>query len=456
MFCTRCGKMLEDGEECPCKQNGIEGVNPEQPWGFDSRTTSYDSHGFEHREHGYPYGKPNGLKVENIALGAVACVAILMLAGFSIIALSNMHQDNVDLYSFDVPLSGGTAYLSEDFKSNVLTYDVRDEGIFAMVNLDVTDVASYSWVVYDLNHSKYDLEAAVGILIPYWGERMATSGPELNMSDLGVGEYRIEAMYDSITPGKGLVSIISGNYKYNSHMEREFSWVYEGEDYSVKLGFEYNEYAKYSDMDVRRQLFSNYSFSRALPNFISMDEPILLDLASQLKALYAEGHTDQELANFVSDFVQCCIKYPPYGNGISGDMYQYGQDEYFAHPVETLFHGYGDCEDTSFLTANLLQLLGFDSAVVLIPTHAMAAVALGDGYSPTTYHSNQKVLTFKHDGKTYFLIETTAEAISMAIGIVASSGSVVEETENYRGYDARGSGSNGYYILSEHVRVTSS
>ena len=63
--------------------------------------------------------------------------------------------------------------------------------------------------------------------------------------------------------------------------------------------------------------------------------------------------------NFVISFTQS-LKY-------SEDNITAGVGEYPRYPIETLVDQTGDCEDTSALLISLLESLGYEAAMILIP-----------------------------------------------------------------------------------------
>lgn len=71
---------------------------------------------------------------------------------------------------------------------------------------------------------------------------------------------------------------------------------------------------------------------------------------------------------FISSFVQSMEYSRAYEFSRTGD--------YPSYPLETLSRGSGDCEDLSILLISLLKQAGFDSVLLIMPTHAAVAVSL--------------------------------------------------------------------------------
>ncbi len=83
-----------------------------------------------------------------------------------------------------------------------------------------------------------------------------------------------------------------------------------------------------------------------------------------------------------------------------GDVFT-GYDEYPKYPVETFFEKNGDCEDTSYLAASIIDAMNRGVALVLLPRHMAIAVWM-DCDTPGTY--------YKFNGRCYYYVETTSES----------------------------------------------
>jgi len=77
-----------------------------------------------------------------------------------------------------------------------------------------------------------------------------------------------------------------------------------------------------------------------------------------------------------------------------------GYDEYPKYPVETFFEKNGDCEDTSYLTASIIDAMGYGSALILLPGHMAVGVYMNCDNSGTYYEL---------DGRCYYYVETTSK-----------------------------------------------
>jgi hypothetical protein len=73
----------------------------------------------------------------------------------------------------------------------------------------------------------------------------------------------------------------------------------------------------------------------------------------------------------VLNFVQCCIPY-------SFDKDTTGFDDWPRYPIETLMEQTGDCEDVAILCAAVISRLGFQTVLLLYPSHLAFGVAGAD------------------------------------------------------------------------------
>ena len=103
------------------------------------------------------------------------------------------------------------------------------------------------------------------------------------------------------------------------------------------------------------------------------------------KPEFAAYNDARHFADYILAFVQTAADY-------AYDSESFGQDEYWQYPIETLYRGYGDCEDTSILGCALYSHLStLDGAkdwisgasVLLLPGHAMVGVDVNGGLTQT-------------------------------------------------------------------------
>lgn len=122
-------------------------------------------------------------------------------------------------------------------------------------------------------------------------------------------------------------------------------------------------------------------------------EPFLMGVIDTIRETVSDVHNrSPELRNAITEFVQS-LDY-------TRDVDDTGHMAYPKYPIETLRHQQGDCEDGTILLGSLLYTLGYDVALLTMPTkhHMVLGVALDD-------HSGASV---SYDGTEYYLLETTA------------------------------------------------
>lgn len=105
----------------------------------------------------------------------------------------------------------------------------------------------------------------------------------------------------------------------------------------------------------------------------------IIDTIKECEDLAGRTYTDYDTALVVLNFVNA-IDY-------TLDEHNYGIEEYWATPAETLYAGRGDCEDHSALFVTLCRCLGLDTVLAVSEGHVQAGIRLDgkgvvvDGYS---------------------------------------------------------------------------
>ncbi len=99
------------------------------------------------------------------------------------------------------------------------------------------------------------------------------------------------------------------------------------------------------------------------------DDPYISALVNRLDHLAErDGIEGYEKLWFIASFVQS-MKY-----SLANEFSPTG--DYPSYPIETLYRGAGDCEDLSILLISLYRQAGYDSALLIMPTHAAVAVSM--------------------------------------------------------------------------------
>jgi len=174
---------------------------------------------------------------------------------------------------------------------------------------------------------------------------------------------------------------------------RQYEWDYPTDWWNKKswtwtIEVSYDLYIYESQLD---RISSWYDW----PEY-TLDQTVI-SLAVGLKnAAENDGFNYYETVDFVLAFVQSL----PY----TVDDVTTGANEYPRYPIETIVDGGGDCEDTSFLVAGILNEMNYDVCLILLPGHMAVGVYGSDTYSGSYYNS---------DGKHYYYCETTSDGWKM-------------------------------------------
>lgn len=244
------------------------------------------------------------------------------------------------------------------------------------------------------------------------------------------------------TPGYYYLRMVSGDTEVTGDIvldgtvTRSYEWTQRVSGitytYSFDFSYEVEAYLAYAWTETTRHQSSYLEDSRfaVVDDDISRLQTLLAAEYSSVRGATAD--TGQAYADYLLSFVQCCIDYPDRiaetssgtyvldkTNG-SGEMSLYGVTEYWAYPMETIHHGQGDCEDTSFLLAALYTAAGYDAGVLTIPNHMVAVVSL-DGFTRTAVYG--VVLAERHleaTGEALYFCETTTDNY-VPVGYVTAS-----------------------------------
>lgn len=249
-----------------------------------------------------------------------------------------------------------------------LGYEVPEGFIVDWVRYTVSCSAASEWIVYDML-STYCVSSTLY-------EGYAVVGDSVT---LGPGLYRLTVAGTVFVIGFG------GSFERTSEWSYDFNGVKKAVSISYTIDIasllEQKAIADRYNSDGHQRLFSE------LPAF-AIAEDTILQISDSLKSEFIRIGGDlsdsQSYADFIASFVQMTIAYPDRisfdvegGKVYKGEDYAlYGQDEYWAMPLQTLYSSKGDCEDKSALLCALYAASGFDAAVGGKSGHLVAAVAL--------------------------------------------------------------------------------
>ena len=156
---------------------------------------------------------------------------------------------------------------------------------------------------------------------------------------------------DSITPLKGN---IYWSYK-DCHNHTRYD--------HIDLGITQEEFENSMNQSITRvqTVFDPIGLGKVSPN----DKYVQL-IAERILKL-TERYTIEQRIIVALNFVQTAIDY-------SYDEDTYGCDGFIAYPLETLYLGIGDCEDTSILLMSILLAMSIDCVLLDYPTHLAVGV----------------------------------------------------------------------------------
>lgn len=167
-------------------------------------------------------------------------------------------------------------------------------------------------------------------------------------------------------------------------------WTHNNLKYSTQFGIEEDKYWYYKDQE-RGYCCDGWEL------FATPNDPIIQTIAADI--------TDVSLST--GDTCKVCIAI----DFVQSMLYEYdidynGRNEYPKYAIETIIDEKGDCEDTSFLMASILEALNYDVILLDYPGHM--AIAIWCSSCTGSY--------YKYNDKKYFYLETTGEADRWEIG----------------------------------------
>jgi hypothetical protein len=167
-------------------------------------------------------------------------------------------------------------------------------------------------------------------------------------------------------------------------LEREYEWYFEGKTYDLSLSIPESQYNYYKGLERIYQ--ADYSVYVTHP----YDDEFINTINRKFNLIALEENlTEEQKINLIISFVQNL----PYTVDNVTTIY----DEYPRYPLETLIDNGGDCEDSSILTASLLNSMNYDVILINPPGHMAVGVNLETDGS-----------YWEYDGNPYYYIETTA------------------------------------------------
>ncbi|MBU0614932.1 MAG: hypothetical protein KJ601_02465 [Nanoarchaeota archaeon] len=167
-------------------------------------------------------------------------------------------------------------------------------------------------------------------------------------------------------------------------------WTHQGLTYSTQFGIHEDKYLNYKDQE-RGTCCDDWS------KFVTPYDPTIRTIAEDVTDVsLSTGDTNkaQIAINFVSSMI--------YEKDIDYNF----NDEYPKYAIETIVDNRGDCEDTSFLMASILEALGYDTIILIFSDHA--AIGVWCETCTGTYYN--------YNSRKYFFLETTGYADNWEVG----------------------------------------
>ena len=416
MFCPHCGKEVDfDAIFCPHCGRGI--------------SSSYEPAYYESSYYEDPLQsnrKSSSRKAIGIVAVAVILSLILVVTVCSVVLLVNDEPSESRYVVVDTPSETAVVRGYGDFANGNFQIEFNDDDqiIITLSDSLASKYSYFKWTLIDLHHTK---QVSSGLFSGTWfseytGSTLSKAEPVLIWSEPEVGEYRLNVIcYDKdFTNHKEY----SGTLLYDDYIFTTYSWTYDNVDYSIEIDYKLSEYLEYSDPSRIDSGLRNGQIYSQITQFCEVND-VVQTIAYKLSEEYLNTYgpeastSGQQFAEFILAFVNICFDYPPNTN--DPDTYVYGQIEYWAFPMETIYYGMGDCEDTSILCASLFKAAGYDSAVVILPSHAIAAVALDEFKETEEISSRLFLFNEVVKGKTYYGCETTLDTNSYGVGYISSS-----------------------------------
>jgi len=166
---------------------------------------------------------------------------------------------------------------------------------------------------------------------------------------------------------------------------RQYEWSYDGREWQWTLGIPQSLYDYY--VERQRVYTEDYSIYVTHPN----DDEYIDTLIDKIEEVATNaGYDEMETVNFAVSFIQSL----PY----AVDSVTTSYDEYPRYPIETLVDNGGDCEDTSILTAAILNEMGYGTVLLSLPNHMAVGILGSEGMSGTYW---------EHNSGKYYYLETT-------------------------------------------------
>lgn len=212
---------------------------------------------------------------------------------------------------------------------------------------------------------------------------------------LGTDDNNIDSDGDGVNDNEDIHPAGGGQtFKYTIY------WAHGGNQYTTQFGIPEDKYLYYKNQE--RGYCCNGWDKFATPYDLTIRN-IVEDIAD-VANLKGENY-----AYVAIDFVESMV--------YQYDVEYNNNQEYPKYAIETIVDQRGDCEDTSFLMASILEALGIDTVLFDLPGHMAVGV----------YCSSCSGTYYTYKGRNYYFLETTGAPGSWELG---RTGYNMNELEN--------------------------
>ena len=434
MFCPECGREVS-ADDSFCTSCGCY-IRPSlQQTG--TTTYSYVPEGQPTETYTDPYVFEETYRKKSskgAAVAAVIVVAIIVIAAAVMLPMvqTNLHGSLYGKsFSSGVEL-GNLANADEEFCATAVSGFGTDGSL----------AVSGSCVTVTLSEALQQTYSTVTWTVTRGSESVTPDSQTDSSVTFNPGYYDSYTVTAACSDGGPAV-----NYTFGLRVDvyHSYAWKFDGGKFSFSISYNSDEYTAQRDDDTyEHRTVSNQSGCiqgwAATTGFVVIT-PTIVAIESYLKDLYTKAYgsctANQGYADFILSWVQLNFTY-----ALDEDQYfsssGYKDEDYYAYPMETVYSGKGDCEDTSFLLDAVYKQAGYQTAVVIIPGHAMAAVALSDYKEPEL--SSGEILKHMVNGIWYYACETTVSGYQP----VGASGGTYNG-QYYSNYIGHSRGVGGYY-----------
>lgn len=275
--------------------------------------------------------------------------------------------------------------MDESEDNPVMVFDSLPDGITADYdNLSLISPEAVTWTVFDEVHMYYNTSQYGSFTDRYTGTTYTGEVLSLKpgMYSITVGDSKFLAtVYGQVDLEKNWTYNLDGeNVNASISYSIQVSELVSEFAYADRLNMDDNAPTPKYRSDCVFKASTSYSFSD-LPKLVRIGDAVSMvgdRLVDEYIRIGGDRTDSQGLLDFVAGFIQKGIRYPSTISDRSFDYGIHGNDEYWAVPVQTLYHQYGDCEDDSALFCSLASYLGFDVAMGGKAGHVFAGVVLED------------------------------------------------------------------------------